>query len=535
VDRLIALLALRLRLDLRALLGARLRLVVLLVALPAMAALSALAGAFAFTLARLVERAQPELLLPLLSALSTLLGAAWALSPLLGGVALSEAHDFTRLLHYPVPLPTLVASSLASNLLQPLTLAQLPPLLALAVGLAGLRPSLPLAAAGLVLAFAFVVAGGQAVGLALHVLSRNRRWHDRALFAGLGLGLLLSLVPLLVLGEHGGPVRRAMGALVEHDVFALSPFAWGVRAAVHAGRGEVPAFLAWATAAVVALGAVFGVTAGVARRMYRGEIDVGGAGARSAARARLRLPGRIGALVDKDLREVWRDPRRKALVMSSLVGPSVLLLFVWQGSGGGGEMKPALLLLLASFSGLSTLGTNAFALERRGLQLLLGFPVERFRILVAKNLGQVLLRLPGACVIAAATLLFAPLVYVPVAVVLLLLTQLLAAAADNYLSILYPVPVPEAGRNPNAPIAGTRGLTAALVSLVAMFGALAVSSPFAFLAWLPYLLGQHRLWLLTLPLALGGAAAVYGMLTAGAAALLARREPDLVARALGEE
>jgi hypothetical protein len=38
-----------------------------------------------------------------------------------------------------------------------------------------------------------------------------------------------------------------------------------------------------------------------------------------------------------------------------------------------------------------------------------------------------------------------------------------------------------------------------------------------------------------LPLALAGAAGVYGMLTAGATSLLVRREPELLARALGED
>jgi len=97
------------------------------------------------------------------------------------------------------------------------------------------------------------------------------------------------------------------------------------------------------------------------------------------------------------------------------------------------------------------------------------------------------------------------------------------------------VPVPAPGRDPNAPVAGTRGLAGAAVFTGAMLGALVLSSPFAFLTWLPHLLGMRWLWALTLPLALAGALAVYGMLTAGAAALLARREPDLIARALGEE
>jgi ABC-2 type transport system permease protein len=535
VDRLIALVALRLKLDLRAVLGARGRLLGLVVALPAVVVLSAAASVVAFALVRLVERAQPELLLPLLSALATLLGLLWALSPLLGGVALSEAHDLGRLLRYPVPLGALVVSSLAANLLQPMTLAHLPPLFALAFGLSGPHLGLLLAVAGLLLAFALVVAAGQGVGLALHALSRNRRLHDRAVFAGIGLGVLLSLVPWLLLGGYGGPIRRALGALVAHDIFALSPFAWGVRGAVHAARGDGPTFLAWSGAAMLALVSILGVTARLAQRMYYGDLDLGEAGAGSSTRARRWLPGRIGALVDKDLRVVWRDPRLKALVLTSLVAPSILLLFAWQGSGGGDGMRPGLLLLLASFSGLSTLGANAFALERRGVQMLFGFPVERFRILVAKNLGQILLRAPGLVVIASATALLASPVYVPAAIVLVLLTQLLAAAADNYLSVLHPVPVPAPGQNPNAPASGTRGLASAAIVTGAMLGALVLSSPFAFLAWLPHLLGERWLWALTLPLAIAGTLAVYGMLTAGAASLLTRREPDLIASVLGEE
>jgi len=67
-----------------------------------------------------------------------------------------------------------------------------------------------------------------------------------------------------------------------------------------------------------------------------------------------------------------------------------------------------------------------------------------------------------------------------------------------------------------------------------MLSALAVSAPFAFLAWLPHLLGAPWLWAATLPLALAGAAGVYFMLTSGAARLLQRREPDLIALAGGE-
>ena len=533
MDPLIALVALRWRLEVLALFGSRGRILALLVAVPALGLVSLASAFVAFSLPRFLERARPELLLPVLSAVATLLGLTWALSPLFAGVAATETHDLGKLLSYPVPLPTLVASSLLANLLQPMVFAQLAPLAALALALGGASVRGAVAFLALLLGLALVLASGQAVGLALHALSRNRRWHDRALFAGIGLGVALSLLPVLLLSRGGSAVRRLSLALLERDVFALVPFSWGARAAVHAGRGNAVAFLGWAAGGALALVAVVAVSTVLAERLYGGDLDLGEAGSRGALRARMRLPGAVGALVEKDLLVAWRDPRLKALAFTGMIGPLVLLLLLFEG--GVGQIRPGLLLGLASFSGLGTIGANALALERQGLALLLGFPVARLRILVGKNLALILLRSPTLLTLAVATFLTVGPLFVPAVLAVLLLTQLFAAGADNYLSILCPVPVPAAGRDPSAPSAGTRGLGAALLGLAAAMATLAVSAPFAFLAWLPHLLGRRELFLLSLPLALGGAAGAYFLLTAGAARLLERREPDLVARAAGEE
>jgi ABC-2 type transport system permease protein len=413
-------------------------------------------------------------------------------------------------------------------------LALIPPLLLLGLALAGPSPVMLPALLGLALTLALVVASGQLVGVALHALSRNRHLHDRVLFAGLVLGLLLSFLPLVLMSGAGAAIGRVVRELLARDVFALSPYAWGVRAAVHAGRGEADAFLGWAGAAAMGVGAALALSTALLQRMYRGELNVGEApGKDGVLRSRVLLPGPVGALLEKDLRMVWRDPRQKAVVLTGLLALLVLLVVVWQGSAG--HPRPGLLLVLASFAGLSTLGSNAFALERRGLALLLGFPVDRFSVFVAKNSSALLLRAPAVVMIAAATALLVGPRFVPAVLVVVWLTQLLGAAADNFLAILFPIPVPPPGGNPNAPSSGARGLAMALATTFAMAAVLTVSFPFAFLVWLPHLLAEHRLWALTLPLTLAGAVAVYGMLTAGAAALLARREPDLLARVLGEE
>ena len=525
MDRLIALLRLRTTLELRAVFGARSRLVSLLLALPALGVMS-VGGAFVgFAAVRLLGRGHPELLLPGLSVLGGLLGLSWALSPLLAGVVATETHDLGRLLHFPVPVSTLVASSLLANLGQPMVLAQLPALAAVALAL-GRGPSVALAFGGLLLAFALALAAGQAVGLVLHAIARHRRWHDRALVLGIGTSLAIGVVPILLLSSGGGFARRLLSALLAFDVSVFLPFSWGVRAAVHAGRGEPLAFAFWTAAAALAVAGAVGVSGVLAGRLYRGALDLGEAPARLGRRATMPLPGAVGALLEKDLRVAWRDPRLKTLMLTGLVGPVLILVLVWQGTASVG---PGLVLALASFTAAGIVGANVFAVERQALALLFGFPVARSSILIAKNLGSMLLRLPALLLVAAATLLVAGPVFVPAAVTIVLLTELVGCGLDNYVALFLPVPVAAAGGDPNAPASGTRGLGSSLVALAALCASLLLSAPFAFLVWLPYLLGAFWLWLATLPLALAGTIGIYFMLVMGAARLLERREPDLVA------
>jgi ABC-2 type transport system permease protein len=500
-----------------------------LIALPFLLLMSALATAAVFVGVRSVATSDPELLLPLLSLAATVVGLFWLLSPLLTGVALSETHDLTRLLHFPLPARTLVAASLLANLLQPAVLAKLPVVLGVAVGAAPGAAAWPAAIAGVALSFAFILAADQLASLVMHGLFRNRRARDVGLFVGLALGFVLSMMPLVFFATglpRLGALRRM---LLERDLFALSPFAWGVRAAVFAGRGDAAGFVAQAGLAVAGLAAAMAVAAVLVRRIHRGELDVGGPAAGVEARpARMVLPGAIGALLEKDLRIAWRDPALKATVLISLAGPLLFLFFMYQARGPralGGS-----LLMVAAFVGASGFGGNAFGLERRGIALLMGLPVERWRVLVAKNAGALLLRLPGLLMLAVAALVLAP-VYAPAALAAALCAAIVAAGVDNFFSIYFPAAVPEPGKTMSAG-PGRRGFAAAALGALMLSGALLLAAPFVFLAWLPVLLEALALWWLTLPLALAGAVAVYALLVERAAGLLSRREPELLERML---
>jgi hypothetical protein len=534
VDRLIALVLLRWRCDLRTLLWARERalgLALMVSGLLLYTGLMSLAAYFGLTL---LEARSPESVLPAASAVATALGLLWLLAPLFAGAAFVQSHDVSRLQHFPIPLRTLAASSLIANLAQPRVLTKLPVLLAVALALTRRLAALPFVLAGVAASFVFVLAAAQLVALLLHWISRNRRLHDLTLFVGLALGFAVSLVPILLLSGERQPFGPLARFVVGHDVFAFSPIAWGLRAAVHAGRGELVAFVAWMGLAMGALAAIVAVSTRTIGAVQRGDLDLGGSvSSASGPRARMWFGGEIGSVLEKDLRSSWRDPGLKATLLMGIVGPSLFLLFLSRarpGAGSGG-----LLFILAAFVGASSFGTNVFGFERRGIGQLLSFPAARWRLLVAKNLAAATMRLPGVLTLLAAGVFLVPLSQLPAALTIAGVTWLAAAGLDNYMSILFPVAAPAPGQSPYAAgAAGARGVGAGAAGALLLLAALALAAPFVFLAWLPQLLGRPWLWLGTLPLALAGAAAVYAMLVSGAERLLLKREPDLIERILGE-
>jgi hypothetical protein len=517
-------------LEIRALGVARERAVALAVMVPGMLLFSSIGAAVLLIAVRSVARSDPELLLPGLSALATVVGFFWMVSPLVSRLSLAETHDVSRLLHFPIPAWTLVTSSLLANLSQPMVVAEVPIVLALAFAVAGRALALPLTLLGVLLSFGVILAAAQVTALLLHGAARNRRLQDLATFLGIGMTFLIGLLPLLLLWGGAGPVAAAARAVRSTDAFAVAPFAWGVRAAVHAGRGDMLGFAVHATAAALAIAALMAISAVLIHRISRGELDLAGGSSGTALPARMRFPGAVGALFEKDVRMSWRDPALKATLFIGLLGPLIFVVFLLRGVTHGGSRA---LLYLALFLGVSAFGSNAFGLERRGIALLMSFPVERWRILLGKNLSAILFRLPGLAMLVVAGLVLDAEMLLPAALTIALCGLMVSAGVDNYASILFPASHGDPRRGPSA--ARGRGLGAMLMSFVLLGVTLVLAGPFLFLAWLPLLLGRPVFWLGSLPLALAGAAAVYALLLAGASRLLERREPELMERMLGEE
>jgi len=526
----IAIVRMRWKTDLRVLLRSRGRTAAAAATLPVMLLFSVFASLVVFGAVRGLDAARPDAVAPMLSAAATGLGVLAALSPLLSGLTLAESHDVSRLMQYPISSTTLAAASLVSNLTRPSALVQVPVLLAVATALSPSVATLPFGLAGILLSWLLIVSGAHIAALVLHGLSRRRRLHDLLLAVGLVLGFALSVAPFLLLIQGPGSVAAVLTTVAWSGALVLSPYGWGVRAAVHAGRGEALPFLAFAVLAGLAQLAAMGAEGALIERIHRGELDLSHVEVRRF-RARMALPGPLGALVEKDLRSAWRDPALRTALAMGLVGP--LLLFFALTRGGSRLESHAPLFLMASFVGLSTFGANGLGLERRGLTLLLSFPMPRWRVLVAKNIAMLCFRLPGLAGVLFCAVAFASPLEIPGAVTIATVTLLLCAGADNFMSILFPVPAPAPGQNPYTS-GSRRGFGGAVVAMAFLLAALAVSAPLTFLAWLPALAGRPWLSVATLPLALAGALAIYGMLVVGAGSLLERREGDLLEYVLGE-
>ncbi|HEV7501535.1 MAG TPA: hypothetical protein VGQ33_16080, partial [Vicinamibacteria bacterium] len=174
MDRLIGLVLLRWRMDLRGLRRTPARLAGLVVLVPFLALSAAFATGAVYVGARTLGARDSALLLPLASMLATLIGVFWMVSPMLTGLALGETHDLSRLLIFPIPFWSLVASSLLANVLQPLVLAKVPVVIGLAAALARAPEALPLTLIGVGLSFVFMLAAAQLSSLVLMALARRR-------------------------------------------------------------------------------------------------------------------------------------------------------------------------------------------------------------------------------------------------------------------------------------------------------------------------------------------------------------------------
>jgi len=297
-----------------------------------------------------------------------------------------DAVDLRRFLAYPIPPARVFGYGLAASLVgDPFAAVWCLMLAGAFVGGALARPG----AWTLLLALAyalFAVATTALVALLQELLARTlrgRRSRELAIasvYVGTGF---------LVVFMSGGP-RSTLQA-----IRVLSQLRWLAFPPALAERAVSSLYAGRPGPAVLWLGALAGASAAAAWAAYRLALSAAQAGESQAPRAAAtgaegwRLPGRLGAIVEKEGKYVLRHPIASVL---ALVVPAFAAFVAWQISPRipveAGEVVRVLpLLAFALYAHLATqpFWLNAFGWERGGARAWFLAPIERKDVLVAKN------------------------------------------------------------------------------------------------------------------------------------------------------
>jgi ABC-2 type transport system permease protein len=306
-----------------------------------------------------------------------------------------ESFDLRRLLVYPVPPAQAYSYELAASLLgDPFALFWSIILLGAFLGAAVARPGawlLILAAIYLLFAAGVI----SLVSLLQEVLARVLRGR-RVRVLGVA-AIYVGLVSLLAWGGSAGNLAllRSWKALATLRWIAYPP-ALAAEAVADLYAGRTLHALAWAAG----LAASSAVTAGLAYRLAISDALAGaegGAASGAAGGAGWRLPGRVGPLLEKELKVLLRHPLVAVLV---LVVPTIAGVVGWRAipriPAEAGDVVRALPLFgLALYAQLVTQAfwLNAFGWDRGGARLWFLMPLDLADVLRAKNGAASLLSL----------------------------------------------------------------------------------------------------------------------------------------------
>lgn len=442
----------------------------------------------------------------LVSLIVTMFGVFFLTRPLvmtnLAGASLQN------LLHLPIRRGELLVYSLLTGVLTPLLLES-PVLIGAALGAASspglILVTLPLA----LLAHLILLAGAHAMSLFAVLIARRTWVSDVARVLAFSVFFLPSL-----LNYRGS--RQFLAPLLE-PIGVLSPLGWAARATVYAGASDFARSLRFAVPALLLLVLITFLSMNLLNRILAGEgEDKVAKRTKKPRRARVFLPGALGALIETQLRAQLRTPAaRMALLM-----PTLMMGFLaFSLSRPGTAVSPFGMVVF-----LSLVGGNAFLIIGRGVALILGTPVSRSSLLVASDISGVLFRIPPLLAIIGVTAFRGgtELAFSMLALALSLVP--ISMGVQHFVAILRPFALPHDRLNPFAQRVDARQSSNGVLSVIATLITALVASPFLFLVWLGprFAGGVWAPWMLTL--ACLGSLATYAVLVTLAERLFVKRE-----------
>jgi ABC-2 type transport system permease protein len=426
----------------------------------------------------------------------------------------NDSIDVRRLLVYPIRPSTLSASILVGTVFDYSTLFTVPFFGAIVLAWA-MTPAFALALVAIALAYLHMTVIAQLVATTLTGVLQSRRFRDIMLVGGMLLGLLLWSMQFWS-EDIGGYVRgHAIGDTIA-DLRPLELLKWtppgaAAQAIVDAAAGRwkdsvvwigygagLLAILGWAWWRVLVRVSVRG---GALFSLPAEKVSTVGAGRKGFDKLLGWLGPQTRELVIKELRLLWRTPRRRMQLLQAFVMPAVLAVLHFRG-GLPEEGIGIFPVALAFFIGLIVF-QNTLGLEGAGLTSVMLSPLPRHRIFRAKGIA---LGLIAGVPIAIVSLVLFVVTRDPSAVAGLGTALTIGAAmltASCVVSIKFPIKVPDDGKRGS----GGGGLVAGLmVGLVVPLTTTFLSAP----AWVVLVVGLVT-GSTTVFIAAAVVGAVYGM------------------------
>ena len=376
----------------------------------------------------------------------------WLLLPLLG-MGIDETLDPSRLALLPLEGPALMRGLLTASLVG---LGPVATLIALSGALIHSRPGVAasiVVGAAVAVELLLCVVGSRAMTTVFSGVLRSRRGRDLLVFvvavAGVVPALAGQIVPrLLVSPNHKtitlGPAGRALSWL---------PSGWLAQAVLQARAGRLPVAVAELAAGVAAVAAGLWLwSRALQRALTTSEPASAKQGRKGGKRQSLFSPPlsflprtRTGAMAAKELRYMWRDPRRRA----SLLSVVILLAFPVAGILMGRTHARQLVLLAGAGALVLCLqAVNQFGLDGPAFWMNVAAGGDPAADLRGKNLAIAVL---GTVLVAVEALGLAALsggwTYLPAAVFLGAAAMGVALGVANQASVLAPYPVTDTATN----------------------------------------------------------------------------------------
>jgi hypothetical protein len=244
----------------------------------------------------------------------------------------------------------------------------------------------------------------------------------------------------------------------------------------------------------------------------------------------------------KDLKYYRRDPQLQATLVQSVVAillSGAYIVFAGVQSDEGGKnlfhwigpwavMAAPLFMMLSLYS----LSCNVLGVERQGLTALFLFPVEPKYILWGKNLTVFVVGIVEMIVLVLiAAFLTQAWEFVLPALVIGLAAIATILGCGNFSSVFFPqrMKVAFRGFQASANLSAESGCLRALMSMLAFWTMLIVLAPVEAALILPVLLHAQWWWLVSLPLSLIYAGAIYYGVTALVAPRILQKAPEILA------